>query len=77
MSLKPCVACNKDYDAKLLHDGVCGKCLAGSCQTNRLKHHKRWERGFYEATRERHSVRAASRFSLKVLRVESDLCELK
>ena len=28
MSLKPCVACNKDYDAKLLHDGVCGKCLA-------------------------------------------------
>ena len=28
MSLKPCVACNKDYDAKLLHDGVCEKCLA-------------------------------------------------
>ena len=28
MSQKPCVACNKDYDAKLLHDGVCEKCLA-------------------------------------------------
>jgi len=47
------------------------------CQTNRLKHHKPWERAFYEAIRERHSVRAASRFSLKVLRVDSDLCELK
>jgi hypothetical protein len=47
------------------------------CQTNRLKHQKPWERGFYEAIRERHSVRAASRFSLKVLRFESDLCELK
>jgi len=28
MSQKPCVACNKDYDTKLLHDGVCEKCLA-------------------------------------------------
>ena len=28
MSLKPCVACDKYYDAKLLHDGVCEKCLA-------------------------------------------------
>ena len=28
MSLKPCVACDKDYDAKLLHDGVCEKWLA-------------------------------------------------
>ena len=35
-----------------------------------------WRRGFYEAVRERHSVRAASRFSLKVLRIESDLYEL-
>ena len=48
----------------------------GWCQTNRLKHQKPREREFYEAIRERHSVRAASRFSLKVLRVESDLCEL-
>jgi hypothetical protein len=32
---------------------------------------------FYEISKERHSVRAASRFSLKVLRFESDLCELK
>ena len=47
------------------------------CQTNRLKHQKPWEREFYEAIRERHSVRAASRLSLKVLRVDSDLCELK
>ena len=31
---------------------------------------------FYEISKERHSVRAASRFSLKVLRFESDLCEL-
>jgi len=31
---------------------------------------------FYEITKERHSVRAASRFSLNVLRFESDLCEL-
>ena len=31
---------------------------------------------FYEATKERHSVRAASRLSLNVLRFESDLCEL-
>ena len=30
----------------------------------------------YEVTKERHSVRAASRFSLNVLRFESDLCEL-
>ena len=28
IALKPCVACNKDYNAKLLHDGVCEKCLA-------------------------------------------------
>ena len=31
---------------------------------------------FYEITKERHSVRAASRLSLNVLRLESDLCEL-
>jgi hypothetical protein len=31
---------------------------------------------FYEVTKERHSVRAASRLSLNVLRFESDLCEL-
>ena len=46
------------------------------CQTNERKHQKPREREFYEAIRERHSVRAASRFSLKILRVESDLCEL-
>ena len=51
--------------------------LARWCQTNRLKHHKPWERAFYEAIRDRHSVRAASRFSLKVLRFESDLCAFK
>jgi hypothetical protein len=47
------------------------------CQTNRLKHQKPGEREFYEAIRERHSVRAASRFSLNIVRVDSDLCELK
>ena len=47
------------------------------CQTNRLKHQKPGERAFYKAIKERHSVRAASRFSLKALRVDSDLCELK
>ena len=47
------------------------------CQTNWLKHQKPRERELYEAIRERHSVKAASRFSLKVLRFESDLCELK
>ena len=31
---------------------------------------------FYGVTKERHSVRAASRLSLNVLRFESDLCEL-
>ena len=46
------------------------------CQTNRLKHQKPEERAFYEAIRERHYVRAASRFILKLVRVESDLCEL-
>ena len=46
------------------------------CQKNRLKHQKPWEREFYEAIRERHSVRAASRLSLNVPRIESDLCEL-
>ena len=31
---------------------------------------------FYGVTNERHTVRSASRFSLNVLRLESDLCEL-
>ncbi len=37
MSLKPCVACDKDYDAKFLHDGVCEKCLAAEVITKCLK----------------------------------------
>ena len=49
---------------------------ARCCQTKQPKHQKPEERGFYEAIRERHSVRAVSRLSLKVLRFESDLCEL-
>ena len=28
ITLTSCAACNKDYNAKLLHDGVCEKCLA-------------------------------------------------
>ena len=31
---------------------------------------------FYEVTKERHSLRTASRLSLNILRFESDLCEL-
>ena len=50
--------------------------LRGWCQTNQLKHQKPWERGFYEAIRERHSVRAESRLSLNEERFESNLCEL-
>ena len=42
------------------------------CQTNAPKH----QYYFYEATKERHSLRAASLLSLNVLRFESDLCEL-
>ena len=46
------------------------------CQTNEPKHQYLVVGYFYEITKERHSVRAASRFSLNVLRFESDLCEL-
>ena len=46
------------------------------CQTNEPKHQYLVDGYFYEITKERHSVRAASRFSLNVLRFESDLCEL-
>ena len=48
----------------------------GCCQTNEPKHQYLVDGYFYEITKERHSVRAASRFSLNVLRFESDLCEL-
>ena len=48
----------------------------GCCQTNEPKHQCLVDGYFYEITKERHSVRAASRFSLNVLRFESDLCEL-
>ena len=46
------------------------------CQTNEAKHQYSFDGYFYEVTKERHSVRAASRLSLNVLRFESDLCEL-
>ena len=46
------------------------------CQTNEPKHQYSFDEYFYEVTNERHSVRAASRFSLNVLRFESDFCEL-
>ena len=49
----------------------------GCCQTNEPKHQYSFDENVYEVTKDRHSVRAASRFSLKVLRVDSDLCELK
>ena len=37
MSQKPCVAFNLAYDAKLLHDGVCEKCLAAAVIKKCLK----------------------------------------
>ena len=46
------------------------------CQTNEPNHQYSFDGFSYEVTKERHSVRAASRFSLNVLRFESDLCEL-
>ena len=46
------------------------------CQTNEAKHQYSFDGFSYEVTKERHSVRAASRLSLNVLRFESDLCEL-
>ena len=50
--------------------------LRGCCQTNEPKHKDSFDAHFYEVTKERHSVRAESRFSLKLVRVESDICEL-
>ena len=49
------------------------KLLYRCCQTNRLKHQKPWEREFYEAIRERHSVRTASRLSLKLVHLSLPL----
>ena len=46
------------------------------CQTIQPKHQYSFDEYVYEVTKERHSVRAASRLSLNVLRFESDLCEL-
>ena len=50
--------------------------IGGCCQTKEPKHQYSFDEYFYEVTYERHSVRAASRLSLNVLRFESDLCEL-
>ena len=50
--------------------------VCGCRQTNEPKHQHLVDGSFYEITKERHSVRAASRLSLNVLRFESDLCEL-
>ena len=50
--------------------------FGGCCQTNESKHQYLVDGYVYEITKERHSVRAASRLSLKVLRFERDLCEL-
>ena len=58
-----------------LHVKVVGS-LKQCRQTNEPKHHYSFDEYVYEVTKERHSVRAASRFSLNVLLFESDLCEL-
>ena len=42
------------------------------CQTNEPEHQCLVDGYCYEITKERHSVRAASRFSLNVLRFESE-----
>ena len=52
------------------------KLTEGCCQTNEHEHRYLVDGNFYEITKDRHSVRAASRLSLKVLRFVSDLWEL-
>jgi hypothetical protein len=69
----PCAAILIDADTRLHPAGLTKWC----CQTNEPKHQYSFDEFFYEVTKERHSVRAASRLSLKVQRFESDLCELK
>ena len=46
--------------------------VAWCCQTNEPKHQYLVDGYFYEFNNERHSVRATSRFSLNVLRFESE-----
>ena len=46
------------------------------CQTIQPKHQYSFDEYVYEVTKQRHSVKAVSRLSLNVLRLESDLCEL-
>ena len=60
---------DKAHAAGLLH-------FSGCCETNEPKHEYSFDVYIYKVTKERHSVRAASRVSLKVLRFERDLCEL-
>ena len=43
------------------------------CQTNRPTHQKPWERAVYDAMKERHSITAASQFSLKLVRLSQPL----
>mgnify|MGYP006960661845 FL=1 len=52
------------------------KSLLRCCQNNEPKHDYSFDVYIYKVTKERHSVRAASRLSLNVLRFESALCEL-
>ena len=63
------IATSDSYERRL-------ELLEWRCQTNEPKHQYLVDGYFYEITKERHSVRAASRLSLNVLRFESDLCEL-
>ena len=43
--------------------------IEGCCQTNEPKHQYLVDCFFYEITKERHSVSAASRFNMNVLRL--------
>ena len=60
----PCAAILIDADTRLHPAGLTKWC----CQANETKHQYLVAGYFYEVTKERHSVRAASRLSLKVQR---------
>ncbi len=61
---------------KIFNYQVFTSALWRCCQTNEPKHQYSFDVYIYKVTKECHSVRAASWLSLKVLRFESDLCEL-
>ena len=73
---KMAIPFNRTFSVEEQDKTLQSKLMEGCCQTNEPKHQYSFDQYFYELTKERHSVIAASRFSLNVLRFESDLCEL-